>query len=80
MYYRLSKSEHARIKAARKQKAIDQATDLYGRAKSSLASGDMKTAFDLDLRAFDRHEGVLGRERSGHAGRQTLALGEPVVQ
>ena len=52
VYYRLSKSEHARIKAARKQKAIDQATDLYGRAKSSLASGDMKTAFDLDLRAL----------------------------
>ena len=52
VYYRLSKSEHARIKAERKQKAIDQATDLYGRSKSSLASGDMKTAFDLDLRAL----------------------------
>lgn len=52
VYYRLGKSEHARIKAERKQKAIDQATDLYGRAKSSLASGDMKTAFDLDLRAL----------------------------
>ena len=52
VYYRLGKSEHARIKAERKQKAIDQATDLYGRSKSSLASGDMKTAFDLDLRAL----------------------------
>jgi hypothetical protein len=52
IYYRLDKSEHARIKAERKQKAIDQATDLYGRAKAGLAKGDLRSAFDLDLRAL----------------------------
>lgn len=52
MYYRLSKSEHARIKAERKAKAIGNATDLYARAKASLASGDLRTAFDQDLRAL----------------------------
>ena len=52
IYYRLNKSEHARIKAERKQKAIDQATDLYGRAKAELSKGDLRSAFDLDLRAL----------------------------
>lgn len=52
IYYRLDKSEHARIKAERKQKAIDQATDLYGRAKAGLSKGDLRSAFDLDLRAL----------------------------
>ncbi len=52
IYYRLDKSEHARIKAERKQKAIDQATDLYSRAKASLSKGDLRSAFDLDLRAL----------------------------
>ncbi len=51
-YYRLNKAEYARIKAERKQKAIDQASDLYGRAGASLATGDLKSAFDLDLRAL----------------------------
>lgn len=51
-YYRLNKAEYARIKAERKQKAMDQATDLYGRARTSLAAGDLKSAFDLDLRAL----------------------------
>lgn len=67
VYYRLSKSEHARIKAERKRKAIDQATDLYGRAKSSLASGDMKTAFDLDLRAL-----IAMKEYWGESDQVTL--------
>lgn len=52
IYYRLSKAEHARIKAERKQRAIGQATDLYGRAQVALAKGDLRTAFDLDLRAL----------------------------
>ncbi len=52
MYYRLSKSEHARIKAERKAKAIGNATDLYMRATASLASGDVRSAFDQDLRAL----------------------------
>ena len=52
IYYRLDKAEHARIKAARKQQALDQATDLYTRALAGLKTGDIKTAFDLDLRAL----------------------------
>lgn len=67
VFYRLSKSEHARIKAERKQKAIDQATDLYGRAKSSLAGGDMKTAFDLDIRAL-----IAMKEYWGESDQVTL--------
>ncbi|MBP8822527.1 MAG: LPP20 family lipoprotein [Flavobacteriales bacterium] len=51
-YYRLGKEEHARIKAERKRQAIEQATDLYQRAVSALATGDLRTAFDLDLRAL----------------------------
>lgn len=52
IYYRLGKAEYARIKAQRKQKAIDQATDLYTRALASLKTGDLRNAFDLDLRAL----------------------------
>ncbi|MFT3885198.1 MAG: LPP20 family lipoprotein [Flavobacteriales bacterium] len=51
-YYRLSKAEHARIKAEKKARAIGQATDGYGRAQQSLAAGDLKGAFDQDLRAL----------------------------
>ena len=51
-YYRLSKAEHARIKAARKANAIGTATDLRSRAKASLATGDLKSAFDQELRAL----------------------------
>lgn len=52
IYYRLSKAEHARIKAERKSKAIGTATDLYMRAQQSLVAGDLKTAIDQDLRAL----------------------------
>jgi hypothetical protein len=51
-YYRLSKSEHARIKAERKAKAIANATDLYARSRASLVNGDLRGAFDMDLRAL----------------------------
>ena len=51
-YYRLNKEQYARIKAERKQQAIDLASDLYRRAQASLAAGDLKTAFDLDLRGL----------------------------
>ncbi|MBL7963189.1 MAG: LPP20 family lipoprotein [Flavobacteriales bacterium] len=51
-YYRLDKSEHARLKAQRKQAAINQATDLFGRAQASIAAGDLRSAFDQDLRAL----------------------------
>lgn len=52
VYYRLSKAEHARLKEQRRQQAIDQALDLYARARASLAAGDLRGAMDLDLRAL----------------------------
>lgn len=51
-YYRLSKSEHARLKAQRKSQAIGTATDLYRRALASMAQGDLRSAVDQDLRAI----------------------------
>ncbi|MEO8588297.1 MAG: LPP20 family lipoprotein [Flavobacteriales bacterium] len=51
-YYRLSKAEHARIKAEKKAQAIGSARDLHARSHESLASGDLKSAFDHDLRAL----------------------------
>lgn len=52
VYYRLNKAEFAQAKALRKQQAINQATDLYARAQASLKEGNLRTAFDLDLRAL----------------------------
>lgn len=52
MYYRLSKSEHARLKAERKARAVANATDLHQRSKASLDQGDLRGAFDLGLRAL----------------------------
>ncbi|MCB0770030.1 MAG: LPP20 family lipoprotein [Flavobacteriales bacterium] len=51
-YYRLSKSEHARIKAEKKAAAMRTAMDFRNRAQQSLAAGDLRTAFDQDLRAL----------------------------
>lgn len=51
-YYRLSKAEHARIKAERKAQAIGTAVDLHARSKTSIAAGDLKGAVDQDLRAL----------------------------
>ncbi len=51
-YYRLSKAEHARIKAERKRKAFDQAIDLHTRSATALAGGDLRSAFDQALRAL----------------------------
>ena len=51
-YYRLSKAEHARIKAERKARSIASALDLHGRSKAALAAGDLRSAFDNDLRAL----------------------------
>ncbi len=51
-YYRLAKAEHARIKAEKKAKAIGTAMDLHARSRTSLVSGDLKSAFDQDLRAL----------------------------
>ncbi|MFN3875093.1 MAG: LPP20 family lipoprotein [Flavobacteriales bacterium] len=52
VYYRLSKSEHARLKAERKGKAIATALDLHQRARSSIAAGNLREAIDQDLRAL----------------------------
>lgn len=51
-YYRLSKAEHARIKAEKKAGAIRNALDLHARSKQSIGSGDLRTAFDQELRAI----------------------------
>ena len=51
-YYRLSKAEHARVKADRKARAIGTAQDLYARAQASLTAGDLRGALDQDLRAL----------------------------
>ncbi len=52
IYYRLSKSEHARLKAERKGRAIATALDLHGRARASLAGGNLREAIDQNLRAL----------------------------
>lgn len=52
LYYRLSKAEYARIKAEKKAQAMDQAKDHHTRSAQSLAAGDLKGAFDQDLRAL----------------------------
>ncbi len=52
LYYRLDKAEHARLKAERKQQAIAQATDLHKRALASLRNGDLRSAFDSDMRGL----------------------------
>jgi hypothetical protein len=51
-YYRLSKAEHARIKAEKKRQALAQATDFFARSRTSLTAGDLKSAIDQDLRAL----------------------------
>lgn len=51
-YYRLSKAEHARLKAAKKDGAIRNALDFHTRSEQSIAAGDLRTAFDQDLRAL----------------------------
>lgn len=52
IYYRLSKAEHARLKAERKSAAVSSALDLFNRAQESLGGGDLRTAIDQDLRAL----------------------------
>lgn len=52
VYYRLSKSEHARLKAQRKAAAIGTALDHHQRSIASMATGDLRTAMDQDLRAL----------------------------
>jgi|JI10StandDraft_1071094.scaffolds.fasta_scaffold09576_11 hypothetical protein len=52
-YYRLDKEAYAKLVADRTQKAIALAVDLHGRAQTSLAQGDLRTAFNTELRALD---------------------------
>lgn len=51
-YYRLSKAEHARIKTEKKAGAIRNALDFHTRSGQSIASGDLRAAFDQELRAL----------------------------
>lgn len=51
-YYRLDKSKHAAIKAEKKRQALAQASDFHVRSRASRSAGDLKGAFDLDLRAL----------------------------
>ncbi|MBK9761270.1 MAG: LPP20 family lipoprotein [Flavobacteriales bacterium] len=74
VYYRLSKSEHARLKAERKRKAIAQATDGYQRAKQSLMIGDLKGAFDQDLRALIAMKDYWGESDLVTIGEKQLPL------
>ena len=52
VYYRLSKAEHARLKNLKKNQALDLAKDGYLRAMQQLVVGDLKGAFDQDLRGL----------------------------
>ncbi|MCB0790476.1 MAG: LPP20 family lipoprotein [Flavobacteriales bacterium] len=52
VYYRLSKAEHARLKALKRQQATDQAIDLHHRSDAALQKGDLRGAVDLELRAL----------------------------
>ena len=74
VYYRLSRSEHARLKAERKRKAIAQATDGYQRAKQSLVIGDLKGAFDQDLRALIAMKEYWGESDLVTIGEKQLPL------
>ncbi len=73
-YYRLSKAEHARIKAERKRQAVRQAADLYGRAQAALATGDLKSAFDQDLRALLAIKAYWGENDTVTVGGRTVSL------
>lgn len=51
-YYRLSKATHARIKAEKKAGAVRNALDMHARSRQSIGNGDLRTAFDQELRAL----------------------------
>jgi hypothetical protein len=51
-YYRLSRAEHARLKAERKARAMGTATDLHARSRASLANGDLRSAVDQAIRGL----------------------------
>lgn len=73
-YYRLDKAAHARSKADRKQQALDQATDLYKRAQTSLKAGNLNSAFDLDLRGLVAMKEYWGGNDEVTVGDRTFPL------
>lgn len=76
-YYRLSKAEHARIKAERKQAAMNSALDLFTRAQESLAAGDLRTAIDQDLRALLAMKAYWGEnDKAVIGGREVPVVNE----
>ncbi len=78
VYYRLSKSEHARIKAERKAKAIAQAKDGYMRAQQQLVMGDLKGAFDQDLRALIAMKEYWGESDVVSVGEKQVPLANEI--
>lgn len=72
IYYRLNKQEYARIKAERKKAALDQAADLFKRAKESWEGGDLRSAINTDLR------GLLAMKEYWGENDEVLVDGEPV--
>ena len=78
VYYRLSKAEHARIKAERKRQAIAQATDGYQRAQQNLQAGDLKGAFDQDLRALIAIKEYWGESDMVTIGDRQVALANTI--
>lgn len=78
VYYRLSKAEHARIKAERKAKALGQATDGFQRARQSVVSGDLKSAFDQDLRALIAMKEYWGENDVVTVGTQQVSLANEI--
>jgi hypothetical protein len=78
VYYRLSKAEHARIKAEKKRQAIAQATDLYARSQASLAAGDLKSAVDQDLRALLAIKDYWGENDEVLIGERSVPLANEI--
>jgi hypothetical protein len=78
VYYRLSRSEHARIKAEKKRQAIAQATDLYTRAQAGVAAGDLKSAMDMDLRALLAIKAYWGENDEVLIGERSVPLANEI--
>jgi len=52
VYYRLSKSEHTRLKQQKKSKAMNSAADFYFKAKDAEMERDIASAADLYIRGL----------------------------
>lgn len=78
VYYRLSKSEHARLKAERKAKAIATALDLHQRSRASIAAGNLREAIDQDLRALIAMKPYWGENDLAEVGGKQVPLANEV--